>query len=1104
MSREIKHICIPLFEKAGIIRKGASAMLEEAVMIYKKVEELYRSSEIPQRKFLELLELLESLESRSEEGSEVDLQERAQVAHCIQRLKRYGNIDEGNLMGMFALVIRTVQRVFSVPPPESLSDIAMKYLPAVKKSQEQDIDVTGFLVLKPPHQRERAVILQGSHDEYGFLTFYLSKRFEHLLCSLTPGARLTLLRVKKGAKESIYFDTPHTQIILNPDMLLDVSTLGECQVGHSRHIPELFFLKSMVPQKTSENALFGKILTVLFAMHLEKQDVPFPQLVHRFLEENPRDALLLQSLRPHLPLTVAEMIQKLGPLYSRLVRAMDSFDQRHLIPEALLLSEKIGLIGRLDFLCTRENRWTIIEVKTGNAPDRSRLPWPSHWMQLTGYLLMAHTLGFPLHETSYLLYPGSQNPETTLRPIPYDQNRIRALIELRNQVIRLYQRLKESPEETLTTMLNPEANLLNTLPAYSRNDFQYLQKAFNEAPSLHRKYYAQFFRFLLNEREYERAGTSWSPQLASLWRRTPEEKQHIFSILWDLTWDQKASKPEEGLFTFRFPQTDMYSDFRAGDLILLTPNADERTDVPFFLNGSIVTIDSSKVEIRTRFKQVFLYHLQKNPRCHLNMEHFFYDHYPSLIRGLSWFLLAPQEKRELLLGLRRPRFTKMQPPFPEGNLRKEQRECLIRAFQAEDYFLLQGPPGTGKTRVFLANLVHLFLTHTDENLLILAFTNRAVDEACSAIKKVLPNTPFLRLGNDVNTEHTDCSLHTLFGGQNPQEMLKNASQIRLVVSTVSSCLMQWDLVQLFKPTVAIVDEASQLLEPHLVGILSMMKRFILIGDEKQLPAVVVQPESNLVVEDPELHAIGLFHLGVSLFERLLHNANQKGWHECHGMLTAQGRMHRVIQEAANMLFYDNKLCILCEETQSRPIREYNPASKDPLERALASSRLIFVPTHREIQSRVHEEEVKLVVRFLEALERVRTNQTVGVITPFRAQVNAIRKALKKEWHTWVQVDTVERFQGSERDLIIISTAVSSEKQLPYIQSLPPKPLRKSKTPLDRKLNVAITRAREHLVLLGVPELLRRVPQYEALLSYIEQWGICLQETPRSTFTNSQN
>lgn len=860
----------------------------------------------------------------------------------------------------------------------------------------------------------------------------------------------------------------------------------------------------MLSQKTSENALYGKILTILFAMHLEKQDVPFSQLAQRFVEENPREALLLQSLRPHLPLTVAEIIQKLGPLYNRLVNAMNSFDQRHLIPETLLLSEKIGLIGRLDFLCARENRWSIIEVKTGNAPDKCHLPWLSHWMQLTGYLFMAHTLGFPLHEISYLLYPGSQNPENILRPLPYDQDQIRGLIELRNQVLQLHQRLKESPEVTLTTMLNPEENLLNALPAYSRNDFQHLQKASNEAPSLHRKYYTRFFRFLLNEREYERTGTSWSPKLSSLRRRTPEEKQHIFSILWNLAWDQKASKPEEGLFTFRFPQTDMYSDFRAGDMILLTPKADESTAVPFFLNGFIVTIDSSKVEIRTRFKQVFLCHLQNNPHCYLNMEHFFYDHYPHLIRSLSWFLLAPKEKRELLLGLRKPRFTKMQPPLPEGNLRKEQREYLMQAFQAEDYFLLQGPPGTGKTRVFLANLAKLFFTHTDENLPILAFTNRAIDEACSAIKKVLPNTPFLRLGSDVNTEHTDCLPHTLFGGQTPQEMLNNASKIRLVVSTISSCLLQWDLVQFFKPTIAIVDEASQLLEPHLVGILSMMKHFILIGDEKQLPAVVVQPESDLVVEDPELHAIGLFHLGVSLFERLLCNANQKGWYKCHGMLIAQGRMHQLIQEVANMLFYDNKLCALCEETQSRPIKEYNPESKDPFEQALASSRLIFVPTHRAIHSHVHEEEVKMVVHFLEVLERVRTNQMVGVITPFRAQVNAIRKALKREWHAWVQVDTVERFQGSERDLMIISTAVSSEKQLPFIQSLPPKPLRKTQKTLDRKLNVAITRAREHLILLGVPELLQRVPQYENLLSHIAKQGICLQASLRSAFTDSQN
>ncbi|MGC8777772.1 MAG: AAA domain-containing protein, partial [Candidatus Caldatribacteriaceae bacterium] len=906
-------------------------VLKEGGNLYKRVEELYHSPETPAKKFLELFELLESLGPVLEE-SEGELSERAQAEHCLQRLKKYGHIDEACVTGMSALVTRTIEKLLAAPPPESLSAIAARRFPVPKKPSGTYRDFTNFLVLKPPRQSEQTTILQGSHDGDGFLTLYLSKHFDRLVARLTPGERLTILQVKKGDRDGVYFGTPQTQVILKPDMLLEVSALSECQVRLPTPVPELFFLKNILPQTTSENALYGKMLTILFAMHLEKKEVPFPHLVERFLWENPREALLLQSLRPHSPLTAEEITQKLGPLYNRLVEVLDSFDDRHLIPEVLLLSEKIGLIGRLDFLAATQNRWHIIEVKTGKAPEKNRLPWPNHWTQLTGYLHMAHTLGFPLHETSYLLYPGGETTESALRPLPYDQNRIRTLIELRNQVVQLHQRLKENPEETLATMLHPESPLTDTLPAYSRHDFQSLQKAFGEAPPLHRKYYAQFLKFLLNEQEYERAGTSWAPQLSSLWRRTPEEKQRTFSILWDLTWDQKASNPREGRFTFRFPQTDPSSDFRVGDMVLLLPKAGENVHTPFFLSGFIAAIDSSKVEIRTSSKHTFQYYLQSNPHCRLNLEHFLFDQYPYLFRSLSRFLLAPKEKRDLLLGLRQPRFANTQIPFSRGNLHEEQKECLLRAFQAEDYFLLQGPPGTGKTRVFLANLVKLLLDHTDDNVLILAFTNRAVDEACSAIKKTLPDTLFLRLGSDVNAEYTDCSLHALFGNQKPQEMLRNASRIRVVISTVSSCLTQWDLIQLFQPTVAIVDEASQLLEPHLVGILSMMKRFILIGDEKQLPAVVVQPEHDLVVEDPALHAIGLFHLGVSLFERLLHNADQKGWHECHGMLIAQGRMHRVIQDAANLLFYDHKLSVLCEETQSRPINEHHPESQDPFER----------------------------------------------------------------------------------------------------------------------------------------------------------------------------
>jgi superfamily I DNA and/or RNA helicase len=136
----------------------------------------------------------------------------------------------------------------------------------------------------------------------------------------------------------------------------------------------------------------------------------------------------------------------------------------------------------------------------------------------------------------------------------------------------------------------------------------------------------------------------------------------------------------------------------------------------------------------------------------------------------------------------------------------------------------------------------------------------------------------------------------------------------------------------------------------------------------------------------------------------------------------------------------------------------------------------------------------VVVRFLETLERFREKITsIGVVTPFRAQVNALRKSLKEEWNPWVQVDTVERFQGAEKEVIFISLPVSSPRLLPFIQSFPPEPLVEEGILVDRKLNVALTRAREHLVILGVPHILSRSPVYRELLNCITQKGGYLKD-----------
>ena len=112
------------------------------------------------------------------------------------------------------------------------------------------------------------------------------------------------------------------------------------------------------------------------------------------------------------------------------------------------------------------------------------------------------------------------------------------------------------------------------------------------------------------------------------------------------------------------------------------------------------------------------------------------------------------------------------------------------------------------------------------------------------------------------------------------------------------------------------------------------------------------------------------------------------------------------------------------------------------------------------------------------------SRTLGIITPYRSQIALIKKEIEvlgiSELNQ-ILIDTVERFQGSERDVIIYSFCVNYPYQLKFLSNL----TEEDGILIDRKLNVALTRARKQMLLTGVPTLLERNPLYKSLLKLIE-------------------
>ena len=286
--------------------------------------------------------------------------------------------------------------------------------------------------------------------------------------------------------------------------------------------------------------------------------------------------------------------------------------------------------------------------------------------------------------------------------------------------------------------------------------------------------------------------------------------------------------------------------------------------------------------------------------------------------------------------------------------------------------------------------------------------------------------------------------------------------------------------------VAIIDEAGQLTIPAILGALRFAKRFILVGDEKQLPPLVLSEEAAKQ------------GLSTSLFGFLkqLDNGYMKdraGEVSACVPLRVQYRMHEDICQFASSMFYDGKL-VAHPSVARRQLELTKRGMKLAGEsNELARALLPLLPTvfldvreTGEIRAKTSDAEARTVRDVVAGLlARGMEAKDIGIIAPYRAQVANLRRHLFDADSTggWeglpldgsLTIDTVDRFQGGERRVIIISFATSSA---PAASSQ----LRDFLTNPNR-LNVALTRAQRKLILVGNASALKMLPVFKELLRY---------------------
>lgn len=893
--------------------------------------------------------------------------------------------------------------------------------------------------------------------------------------------------------------------IIEPDFLIDISTLA-ASFKEQQARPWIFLMDKFKSSGVTKYILLGNIANHFLDELMSNPKASFDQIFPSVFAKYPLSFCTLPEE------DMRDIFNKSKEHFLHLQQAvLTVFPEQGIHPEHCYLepsfySDQYGVQGRLDVFSyhpDNKSEAAIVELKSGKIFNTNAHGINNdHFIQTLLYdLLIESVFDNQVEPACYILY--SSIPDNNLRFAPKVRaNQLEALM-VRNQLVAMewkLQQLSAAGPADLAEQGRALFGRLNTqsfpqLKGFVRNDLLAFERMFSVLSDLELRYFTAFAGFIAREYRLAKIGAAGFNNingLASLWLNNEDEKRENFQFLGQLTITSNKARDKDPMITLSRPDgTDDMANFRSGDMAVLYPARQDGAGVlgNQIFKCTIIEISSASVVLKLRSPQfneaIF------SQFSYWNIEPDTIDSsFAGMYRSLSAFANSEVGKRKLILGIAHPTSS---PPLnleKSPELTTEQHEILCKALAATDYFLLWGPPGTGKTSVLLKHMVIRLLNNPAENILLLAFTNRAVDEMCESIDSI---------GGDIRSQYirigSRYSVGAAFQGQlldqlidnikNRSDLVSLIQQRRIVLSTVSSLSAKSELLSLKDFTTVIIDEASQILEPNLVGLLPRFRRFILIGDHKQLPAVVQQDDNHSSVHDAALRKIGLNNLRNALFERLFHRCVTMGLNHAFARLSHQGRMHLDIMDFPNRFFYQGGLQILPEGTpgaliQRAPIRA-KPVLDVPLSVLLSSKRVVFMnaPTDEAGATlKTNRHEAALIADLVHAFSHMYKGAglSIGIITPFRAQIAMIKAELEKRQLNAedITIDTVERYQGGACDIILISLCVNSIFSLEAVVSL-------SDEGVDRKLNVALTRAREHVVVVGNKELLSQNELYNAFI-----------------------
>ncbi|MBN2881395.1 IGHMBP2 family helicase [Candidatus Woesearchaeota archaeon] len=577
----------------------------------------------------------------------------------------------------------------------------------------------------------------------------------------------------------------------------------------------------------------------------------------------------------------------------------------------------------------------------------------------------------------------------------------------------------------------------------------------------------------------------------------------------------KRQSESESIFRFTREQDLGQNEFNIGSNVLISLNDPLNNS----LEGVVTSRSTKYIDIQVTKQSNLLY--KDNLRIDLYVNDMTFDVQKEVLNHMKDWTFEKRNIKEILLFNQKPQLDNLHDvEFYNYDLNESQKLAVRNSLREKEFYLIQGPPGTGKTK----SSIEIIRQHLKQNktVLVTADSNTAVDNIMMGLLKYVnvirigespkimpeiqehtlnnliksnPNYMIVDRGlekikslraiqrNETIPNKENCKGLSYFqiqkmaerrqkdfglSAEKIQSMSKWISaqnQIKEIIARVDktkrelikSCIASASVICTTNTNsnsqylenltfdLVLIDEAGQSTEPSCLIPISKAKKVILVGDHKQLPPTILSQDAK--------------ELSISMFERMMNNCR-------YSLLDTQYRMHPLINEFPSGEFYNGLL-------KSADSTKMHTGSK------VFDKNVVFIEcfgiekTHTK--SFFNLEEVEVVVKLIEKYASKKyKGEDIGVISPYNGQVKKIKDRMP-----FVEVNTIDGFQGREKNIIIISL-VRSKSELGFLKDL-------------RRLNVALTRAITELVVIGNPDTISTNPTYKRFLEFVKNNGTYIEE-----------